>query len=1321
MKSLKAWHVGVAGSFIIAILAVFVLRGAKKVSRVTLAVSVGDLQAQHAPVKVGPRDVNGRTRLVDGDEVSTGADGRARVRLDDGLVVVVDANSQFRLKPWRLELLRGRIFTQGPASARTQIEFAGAATEVAGSAAAFELDSRGAAKVYCAQGELMLRAGSRQVRVESGETATLSAEGPRVSPEKAFDDWTGGLAVPWANHAGQRAFVPELRSPDESGVGAPLSVREQRVDVSVDGEFAVTRTRTTYFNGTENSIIPQVRVALPASAILTRVARRLRGEEAEAQIAIQRPDPNSTGYDSTTPRLEWSGNGWLRGVLPHVESGGTIELALTYAEWLPTHAGRRSYRFPLADSGEPPLIGELHAEIRAVSGETRFLSTNAGAELRSRRVALTRSDFRPTSDLVVELAGQRSDRRAARAYVSEASPEDPYVLFRTEVPERTEAGISLAVVLDTSLSVSAGVLETERAVVEALLQGLGPRDEVVVLAADQSVRPLGADLPQAVTPALRSELSRALSSLRPGGASNLGVALERGADLLDAEARGKRAGSGVLIYIGDGRPTMGEADAAALRRRLSQRSGGMPRFASVAVGSGADRVALAQLTNGVGTSYEVIDRADAARVGADLLADAVEPSLRDVEFDLGPNVDRIYPRDSRSVVAGSTLSVIGRLRGSLPKHIDLIFRDGRERVRERRSVDAMALPHGADLAQRWAAARIEEITARGDGLEPAIALAVSARLLTPWTGWFFDAASGARSTSFARRLIDFSPRLDAPFARYLDRQPLQGATLLEPASLRPGVSLGEAAAVAVRRILKQAAQSVRACRDARAAVRPDVAQSFVIDLALAEDGRVTRLHVEASEIARRDAVLERCVEGVVRALPYFAAGVLVNIKETLKVPPLRAAKRSVCSPASRLSLPIRRAVWRERGVPSVESFARAQQACELATFADKREYLLLILEANPVGSQRLNLANSFDELGETDAATFLRKEALRRVRSFAELEELTRMIQADEPDVDAEFEKAYAAAPTDEKRLEVVRKFLRIAPHASIIRRRLFALLEALGRKEELVSAIDAVRNEPIVDAGLLAHGASALRRVGLDIEGRRAFGELLERAPSDPWTLAFVGDRLRAERLFDEAAEAYESLRRLLPGDGSVGLRLGLAHAGAGRLDVATRLLEGVTRTGGRDDDGRLGELASITSAVLIAQAREQTPSAAEEAELVRRLAETPLPDVASVIWIQNNLSDDAVQIRVAREHTERELRAPEFDAPALGLSAIRVERGDGSARLVFSRSPNSAASRPIHAEIAALVLSGEQGGVKLVRRNIELGRDAKTLELRWNGEAFL
>ncbi|HSO33027.1 MAG TPA: hypothetical protein VLT33_10925, partial [Labilithrix sp.] len=359
--------------------------------------------------------------------------------------------------------------------------------------------------------------------------------------------------------------------------------------------------------------------------------------------------------------------------------------------------------------------------------------------------------------------------------------------------------------------------------------------------------------------------------------------------------------------------------------------------------------------------------------------------------------------------------------------------------------------------------------------------------------------------------------------------------------------------------------------------------------------------------------------------------------------------------------------------------------------------------------------------GETDAAAFIRQELLRNT-SLGSLgyEELRKLLIDDEPKIDRALDKAFRAARTDDARLAVLRRFLRLAPHSPLGRRLLLSLLESTKSRGALLEAIEQIRNDVYADAGLLAECASTLRRLGMDQEGRRAFGELVERAPRDPWTLGYVGDRLRAEGLYEDALAAYLRLDAAMPDDPAVSLRLALAHAGAGRLDVATRLLDRVAQTGGRGDDGRLGELASVVSASLLAKARQGAPAAETDALLARRLAQTPLPDVASVILVRTPLTDDNVEVLVARQLKDKDELPADLDASAMGLAAVRIERGGGVARIHLRRAAGLAGARPTRGLVTALVFGADRSQPKLVTREVDIPPNDKGTELRWNGEAF-
>jgi tetratricopeptide (TPR) repeat protein len=379
--------------------------------------------------------------------------------------------------------------------------------------------------------------------------------------------------------------------------------------------------------------------------------------------------------------------------------------------------------------------------------------------------------------------------------------------------------------------------------------------------------------------------------------------------------------------------------------------------------------------------------------------------------------------------------------------------------------------------------------------------------------------------------------------------------------------------------------------------------------------------------------------------------------------------------------------------------------------------LELVLERVESAEERVRIAFKFEEAGDSDAANHLRRAAVSRARSTEELAAVRTALVGEEPKPGVSFERQLKAARTDEDRLGVVRRFLRLSPHDGTLRRALFSLLEAGGQKDPLLHAINEAREDPFADAALLADGASALRRMGREDEGRRAFGELVERAPNDPYARAYAGDRLRDEGLFDEAAATYEALGVLLPGNPAVTLRLALAHAGAGRLDVATRVLDRVAQSGGRTDDAELGELASMTAAALLADARAR--GAGDAALLDRRSLGLPLPDVAGYVLVRAPVGSP-LDARALHKNGPDE--APlDWVAPSAGLFATRIERGGDVLRLRLRRVADFGPPGPSKVRVDLLLFDDDRAQTVFVEKELDVEAGGKVAELRFEGGRIL
>lgn len=1313
---------------------------------VPLEPTVADLAAVHPGVSVRTADdadgesVRKVRRLSVGSVVETDANGRARLRLDRGTDVVIDRDTRLHITDLGIELDHGRIFVRAAVGAQTEIDV-GEAVGIANGVTTGIERPRGqaaTATLYAANAELTVRAGSSETKVSTGETAHVHGTEVEVKPERSFDDWTGGMAAPWAASGPPRRAVGEMWGravgAPAGNPGSPLTIRSHEVRAEITGEVAQTTVRSTFFNAGSENVVGDFRMAVPPGAIVSRFATRRGDYTQEGAVAM-----SSRTETSVTPGgdvLEWAGEGWLRGTLSALAPGATTTVVVQYVEWLtpePRADGETvvvQYRYPMVGDSEPPLVGEFFASVDASPSSPVSIGAGLGAKVKGSTVELRRPDFRPVADLVVDVE-MPAWSKPARMYVVDPEGEDPSgrtVVLRTEAPKAPEGhGVTLALVMDTSASVEPALLDAERSLVEAVVGGLGPDDRVLVLAADQLTRPIGPPDVGPATSERREAILSALANVEPGGATDLGRALEAAADRLPSDAP-----EALVVYVGDGWPTVGDRTVEHVRARLARREGGAPRLGAVAIGPVANKYALASLVRGSGPLFEMADSSDAPRVGVDLLSSALLPTLAAVELDLGPRVERVYPNGPRAVAAEETITVVGRVRGDLPKSATLRYRQGPELKSESRPIEVVEAPDEADVRRRWASGRVEEIVLSGKGREAAVDVALSAGLVTPWTAWVVGGGREYVGTPLSTRVLDLAARSDAAFAPMLGTPASLAGTLAGiPDAPRVGANGGESMDAALvrsaTRSLDGAMGAVRACRDSRAALRPELAGNITVQLKVSGSGEASDVRVRGDSSAD-DAALNRCVAVVVEGLVFVDVGVdvTVDVSYTITLPkPEPTLRGRKCSATSTLGLPLRRGVWRERlargGAPAV--YLEAKRSCELRTWSARRALLELILEQHQSGPARLSVARTLHAAAQDDAARFIRREAIRRARSPEELQQVRAILLGDESYPEKDFEERYQKARDDEARLALVRSFLGLAPHDPRLRRRLLALLESTEQHDQLREEVRRLRLDPFADAGLLGRGASALHRIGDDDEARRTFGELAERAPSDPWARAYMGDRLLEEGWHDDATDAYFALEALVPGSPAVGLRLANAHARAGRIDIAHRMLLRVAQTGGRMADPTLSELGRLSARVLLAETLQRNDLDDGARERLRRAAlEVPGPTAATVILVRapaSSLPIDAELHRGAQE--TREVRPAELSSSALGLYGLRIDPGDESDIELWLKRPKGLAPSPtMSVEVRTLTPSSKEGLPVITTTEVELPLSGDPVKLEYDGGAW-
>ncbi|MDY0002130.1 MAG: VIT domain-containing protein, partial [Polyangia bacterium] len=1239
-----------------------------------------------APGAKGATSASTDLRVEEGARVSTAGHGRATLALDAGGFVLIDRDTVLHVSGQALTLEKGRIWVDAQGATLRVLADAG---EVIGTDAAFDVRRlpKGA-EVYCGSAEVTLKVGEKTLRLVSGLLALLSPEGIAPQLRKIWDDWTGGLAQagPRASRSAAGIGVLEARTSSEVGFAhSPLLVREHRVEARILGELALTQVEQHFFNPRSDQVEGTYRVRLPEQAIIRSFAAGPKDSVREAGIASR----SKGGGSASQAVLEWEAPDQYVASLGQIRPGGTAVVRLAYVQWLHRREGRRRYVYPMG-GGRAPKLGEFSLQVDVKEAGAASLKAGLEAKREGDRVMVRRSDFEPRADFVLELMDpEREARQPVLYHARSGVAEEPSYAALTLVPPfrpGASAGprpVKLVVVADVSAGAGEAELALTRRVVDAILRQLTPEDQVAVLAA--SVDAASVTGKEGLLPATadnKSALLGALGKVKPGGGSDLEQALLGASRLLPA-------GEGSVVYVGDGQPTLGTLAPGLLRDRLARRLA-PPRLFAVGVGDHAAQDLLAAVTDGLGFALAVRDALEAPRAALAIVAHAARPTYRQLRVDLGPNVDRIYPRRPVTVEDGTFLHVLGRLRGEPPRHAILTgLRDGKP-FKAKVAIAAQKVEDHGDLRRRWAFHRTEDLLRDGAGREAITEVGVRFGVVTPFTGLLVGA--GGSGSWYESALPEDPAGTYVPEA--LRGGPPAAGTVI---AFEPGWSTRGGSPLSLEELYRHALHAklwtaVRASFDRKATARPDLSGTVVLTIEVNPDGSVHKVTHEAERSSLRDPDV---VEDILRLaqsvrLPETPTGERVTFAHAFTFAPADISDvPSRClnpdgtrkrSPESFRYLDVRRALWRERlyrdrSALGAHRLWNAALACgEIQLDTDGQALLVLALDILPGTRARVDLYQRLRQEAYW-VRSFLRREILRRVKTLDDVEAVRAGLSLDGGLDRALLEQMLKKADKDQAKIEVVRRFLSLSPQSLTLRMMLMHLLERTGKLEEAERTAWELRSDPAADAGVRQQvGAFFLRR-GNTAEARRAFSELVEFAPYDPWARRRLGhlllaqaadaerledaaERAWARRLFEDAYREYETLAWLTPGDQSVLLFMANAASGIGRMDWALRLTQRVAESAeaSRGDSGPAG-WARLAASVRLARMRKE---AAAKPELLGKIRSRALgmgvPSFAKdVALITNWTHPDAALELWVRWPGQEEPRRVGMGGAQVGLGGLR------------------------------------------------------------------
>jgi len=1198
--------------------------------------------------------------LRHGTEVKVGPGDRALIRMDDGSAVFLRHHTTVRLHPEGLTLLGGEVWLDTPAQDREPARYR--AGEVSVSAAGAGLDIRmagGQVEVYVARGLAVVSAPGGRSEVQAGERMMIVGKtAPKLSAVSFWEDWTGGMADRTLKAGVGGAGSGRIYAIDRARPGSPpqeLEVRAQNVRVLIREGIARTIVDQRFFNPGSSQVEGYYWFTIPEGAAVDRFALDVNGSLVDGEV-VERKQAKTT-YEAAVRAavdpalLEWVDGRTYRARIFPFPPAGERRVVISYLESLPTVDHKVHYVYPMG--GSSAMVQEFALEVDlGKQGQSMRLATTADARIEAggSKVTMRRSGFRPQGDFLLEMEVQKSEPlRAMR--VESTRGEAAYVGLRympdVDWSQVKEVPGHVVVVVDTSAGGDDADRQLRSDVAEGILRALSTADRFALMAADLKPRVLYPD--KGLAPADEANVGQALerlSAVSRGGATDLGGLLDVALKRLHGSSQP------AVVYIGDGRPTVGELEGDMLAGRVTRSmAGSSARLFTIAAGSSCNFALLERLSRiGGGRSFRVDLAQQAVQEALRFVGQLKTATITDLKVDVGAGLDQVFSSAAGKVSRGQEVMVLARTHHPLPGKVKVTGQLGGKPFTKEYQVKTLAGPDHAYVPKLWARRYLTHLlgTDRVKSRGTIIRLGIDYSLMTPYTSFLvLESDAAYQQYGIPRR----------------PRHPYWGivphASLLHPAAAPLALfgcarssdeAMVGAAPSATPVTTEHKSYGMRRASRGPAANQPEPAQEVALDKAGSMGGAahgVGGLARLRAPMKRPPARPSKDEEKASTGEPEEPGG---TDDDRAQVIVLR-----VCSDTSRRPLAQRKELWDNRldlaqGIAGlVRVYRSAGARCELPHWQDRKAMLDMLQERVRTPADVRYLLGA---VADSKGREFLQRRLLTRAVTQEMSSALALADTVNWTLADAALAKV-ARQPAQQ--VAQLRQLCQQHPRSGGCAVRLIRALLAAGQAEEALGVALKMRADGLATPALMQQVGDLLARAGRAAEAMRVYSEIVEFSPDDPAARRLLGDIYLRHGWYEAAYRQFRTLAEANANDPLAQLRLAAAAAGTGRGDEALRLerkvAAGEGEPGAKDPRrwARLWSAARIARLMLAGTGGSESLKQSMERSL-RRLQVLTSPGVLFV------LSWEDMDARLALKLTagDRSTWSDRIDASSTGLVAI-------------------------------------------------------------------
>ena len=458
---------------------------------------------------------------------------------------------------------------------------------------------------------------------------------------------------------------------------APLEVRFHQVEVRIKDQVAVTRVDQEFYNPNDRQLEGTYLFPIPTGAQIDKFSMDIGGQQVEAELLSA--DKARQIYEDIVRKmkdpalLEYAGRDVFKVRVYPIEPHGAKRIKLAYTQVLKADAGLVGYLYPLNTekfSAKPIKTVSVKIQVETRQPLKTIYSPSHTVEIRrggahQATIGFEAADARPDTDFQLYFAQEAKDL-GLNLMTHRTDTEDGYFLLLAAPGLETKRNQvqlkDVVFVLDTSGSMAGKKLAQAKKALQFCVENLNDGDRFEILRFSTDVEPLFTRLTAAGQES-RARAVEFVEKLKPTGGTALDEAL-RQALALRPEKGGRPY---AVVFLTDGRPTVGNTDENQILTGVKKAAGGRTRVFCFGIGSDVNTHLLDKVTEDTRAfSQYVLPEEDIEVKVSNFFTKIKEPVLTNptLTFPEPVRATRLYPSPLPDLFRGDQLILVGRYAGA---------------------------------------------------------------------------------------------------------------------------------------------------------------------------------------------------------------------------------------------------------------------------------------------------------------------------------------------------------------------------------------------------------------------------------------------------------------------------------------------------------------------------------------------------------------------------------------------------------------------------------------------------------------------------------